>query len=105
MKPTSVETEEMVTGLEALWREALPDFEVPYRSRLRGWLEIGPFEVVQYAIQRTARKCWKANREGRPLNAGQARAYCEHVLENEMGQQQAGDGWAVVREEREETQA
>jgi hypothetical protein len=94
VKRPSVGTEEMVTGLEALWREVLPSLEVPFRSRLRSWLRIGTLSAVQYSIHRTARKCWKAGREGRPMNSGMARAYCEHVLEHEMEMQQAGAGWA-----------
>lgn len=101
MKRTSIEMEEMVNALEGLWREVLPSLEVPFRSRLRGWLEIGTLPTVEYAIRRTARKCWRAGREGRPMNSGQCRAYCQHVLEHEMEMQQAGDGWSVVKEEQE----
>jgi hypothetical protein len=101
MKPTSVETEQTISGLEGLWRQVLPDFDPPCRSRLRGWLEIGPPATVEYAIRRACRNCWKAAREGRPLNAGKARAYCENVLKNEVEQKQAADGWSAVKEERE----
>lgn len=98
MKRTSVATEQMVSGLEALWLEVLPGLETPFRSRLRSWLRIGTLSAVEYSIQRASRKCWKATREGRPLNAGQARAYAENVLRNEMEPRQAGDGqagWSV----------
>jgi hypothetical protein len=84
-----------------LWSQELPDLEPPFRSRLRSWLEIAPFEVVQYAIQRTCRKCWMAARQGRPLNSGQARSYAENVLKNELGIPREGAGWEVTREARE----
>jgi hypothetical protein len=101
VKPIDVEMEQQVSSLESLWGEVLPDFEAPFRSRFRSWLQIGPLERVEYAINRTARKAWKAGREGRPMNSGQARSYCQHVLENEAGIQREGEGWHVVREERE----
>lgn len=102
MKPIDEYTEQLISGLEELWRQVLPDLETPFRSRLRSWLEIGPFETIEYAIQRTCRKAWMAARQGNAMNAGQCRAYCENVLKNEVERQQAAegqDGWSVSHEE------
>jgi hypothetical protein len=81
---------------------------VPYRSRIQSWLELAPLSLCDYAIRRASRKCWKAPRKGRPLNARQARAYAENVLRNEMEQQKAGDGqagWSVSGKEEQEARA
>jgi hypothetical protein len=102
-------------ALQALWRELFPDIaeEAPYQSRLQKWLQLGGPDLCEYALRRTARKRWKAGREGKPLNAGQARAYCEHVIKNELegrcgrfGLKELGDGWSVnAQEEQEAKQA
>jgi hypothetical protein len=89
MSPINEYTEQLVNGLEALWIEAIPEYETPYRSRLRSWLKVAPPTTVEYGIRRASRKRWKAALEGRPMSAGQTRAYCEHVILNEVAARQA----------------
>jgi hypothetical protein len=91
-----LEQQRQVHDLQALWQELFPDLpkeESPYQSRLKKWLELAGLEICDYAIRRAARKRYAAQRDGRPMSAGQIRRYAELVVQHEV----AGDReqWAT----------
>ena len=71
------------SSLSELWKGLLPQYEIPSRAQFLLWAAMCPGETAVYALNRAARKAWRARMAGTPMGVEHIGRYITGIIRNE----------------------